>query len=81
VCGEGVGWQVDDGNPWDLDLYTKSAESFGMFPIWSVTLTVADVIRLQDPSAGSIDLADLIRTFGGRLEANFHLWHRTLTQG
>ena len=77
VCNEGVGWEVTDDDPLPVDLYVSAPTGFGIFPRWEVTLTPADVHRLATDD--EVDLADLIRSFGARLESNFWAWHRTLT--
>lgn len=76
VCHEGVGWQVSEQEPLELPLHVRTPTGFGMFPRWIANLSPAEVRAHM--TGEPIDLADLVRSFGARLEANFWLWHRTL---
>lgn len=69
ICREGVGWQVSCTQPLQLDLYAKVTNAISVLPSFAVNLTPAQ-IDLHTTEV-EIDLADLIRTFGGRLEDNF----------
>jgi hypothetical protein len=84
ICVEGVGWEVTDTAPLEVDLYSETLNdkdqiaSFGMFPVMEAHLTPAEVReRMTDET---VDLSDLIRSFGQRLEDNFWAWHRLLTK-
>lgn len=58
---------------------TENGESFSMFPDMEATMSLAELTPFMTEE--TVDLADFIRSFGGRLESNFWLWHRTLTHG
>lgn len=77
VCEEGVGWEVTDEDPLLIDTYVSTGTGIGIFPRFQVVLSPAEVRAAA--TGDEVDLADLIRTFGSRLEANFWVWHRTLT--
>lgn len=65
ICTEGVGWEVGSG--FKVNDYDPSAPAY----------TVSDLVH--DHTTGeTVDLADFVRTFGSRLEANFGTWYRTL---
>lgn len=65
LCSEGVGWMVDADNPLEVEGIGRAA---------TVTLD-----ELQSAPGKLVDLADFVRTFGGRLEANFSMWHWKLS--
>jgi hypothetical protein len=69
ICSEGVGWAPDP----DGTLCVPYREGF--MGAW---VQVAPEALAEVPTEDA-DLADLIRVFGSRLEANFDLWHRRLT--
>ena len=78
VCNEGVAWEVHEAAP--LDLYTEQRDadgtkiSFGIAPRWSLRVE-ADALAAAR-TGESVDLADFIRVFGDRLDANhFNLYH------
>lgn len=78
VCNEGVGWEVTDESPLEVDLYPQYGPgSFGIFPAMEATLKPSEVRARA--TGEMVDLADLIRTFGARLEDNFWTWHRVAT--
>lgn len=77
ICVEGVGWHVTDENPLSVDLFRKKPNTIAIMPSLQAKLDPAEVRELT--TSTEIDLADLIRRFGSRLEANFWIWHRTLT--
>lgn len=77
VCHEGVGWEVTEDEPLELPLHVRTPSGFSIFPRWNAMLSPSEV-RLARTEE-EVDLADLVRTFGARLEANFWLWHRTLS--
>ena len=78
VCEEGVGWEITDEQPLEIDLYSHRGNSFGIFPVMSASLKPEDVRgRTTDTE---VDLADHIRTFGARLESNFASWYGVLSE-
>ena len=77
ICNEGVGWEITDEDPLILDLYPHTGNSFGIFPVMSASLKPEDVRNRT--SEAEVDLADHIRTFGARLESNFHQWYGVLS--
>lgn len=79
VCNEGVGWKVTEEDPLEVAVFSSSPEGFSMFPQYRIVLSPDEVRKYA--TGEKIDLADLVRTFGGRLEDNFWIWHHTLTTG
>lgn len=76
ICQEGVGWRVTEGEPLELSFHVRTPTGFSMFPRWTGNVPPEEVRAHM--TGESIDLADLIRSFGARLEANFWLWQRAL---
>jgi hypothetical protein len=80
VCNEGVGWEITDEHPLEIDLYPHrdkdGKQSFSIFPAMSASLKPEDV--RDRTTETEVDLADHIRTFGARLESNFNEWYRAL---
>jgi hypothetical protein len=75
ICNEGVGYEVSMDEPWEVPLYSRRKGFVSILPSWTVPLTPGEIA----PMAGEeIDLADLIRSFGARLEQNFWIWFREL---
>ena len=71
ICNEGVGWEQDDRNTIFV-------------PCWQGIngVRVGTERLLNECRTGEeIDLANFIRSFGDRLEGNFHTWHSRLTIG
>jgi len=66
VCGEGVGWFVDDKGLLPIDYYV------GEYGSGYLDVTPEELMPLI--SNETIDLADFIRSFGDRLENNFYSW-------
>lgn len=64
ICSEGVGWKVSDSEPLTVDRWNGAA--------YDMPLT--EVLHRAD-NGTDVDLADFVRTFGSRLESNFHAWH------
>lgn len=64
VHSEGVGYPVRDDKPWRWNDFDDKAEVFGP----GALLVLAGRVPVGD----SVDLADWVRTFGARLENNFH---------
>lgn len=77
VCNEGVGWEITDEDPLEIDLYSHKGNSFGIFPVMSASLKPEDVRNRTTDT--EVDLADHIRTFGARLESNFSQWYSVLS--
>ena len=77
VCNEGVGWEITDEDPLEIDLYSHKGNSFGIFPVMSASLKPEEVRNRT--TATEVDLADHIRTFGARLESNFNEWYSALS--
>lgn len=66
ICSEGVGWVADDYNAIEVTVLGHFGQNSRLFIY---------VERIPDMFTGeTVDLADHIRTFGDRLEGNFHLW-------
>lgn len=76
VCNEGVGWEVTDDEPLEVDLYVSDPDHIAIMPRYRTSLTPAEVRAAA--TGGEVDLADHVRRFGGRLEDNFRIWHRKL---
>lgn len=78
VGTEGVGWEVSEAKNFGVECYLQSADGtrFGMFPSATAWVTLAEVLASRTEE--TIDLADLVRSFGDRLEANFSIWWDTL---
>lgn len=78
VCHEGVGWPVGPNDPLTIPIYGSDGDSrnIPLFPRWEVELDEREVRERM--TAGEVDLADLVRTFGQRLEDNFAAWYRRL---
>ena len=89
VCNEGVAYKfrADECDQTDrphvhLDLYgrgTRSgdAESISIMPTAGATVTLNDALDYR--TGEQIDLADLVRVFGSRLEDNVRSLHRLAT--
>ena len=77
VNNEGVGGVVKDDEPYSIPLYRQLEGAISLFPELEARLTPADVEKLLGDEL--VDLADLIREFGGRLESNFWLWFHALS--
>lgn len=84
ICSEGVGWIVSDETPGQLDFMTgwidNGERRHSMTPTTRLSFT-GDELRQLAATGQAIDLADLVREFGDRLEVNFSIWHRQLTAG
>lgn len=79
VCCEGVGYEVTDENPLQIGMYPRWDKSFGIMPSWIATLRPSDLQEYL--TNDTIDLADLIRSFGQRLEDNFWRLRGLLASG
>jgi len=71
---------ITDTNPLQIGIcaeYNREGkQSFDAFPQWIVKLTPSDIRRFAGEKQ---NLADFIRTFGSRLQANFEEWNNFLT--
>lgn len=76
VCVEGVGYEVTEAQPLELDLYKETPGHISIIPSFRALLSPADVRDLITPE--EVDLADHVRTFGARLEGNFWGLHQLL---
>jgi hypothetical protein len=77
VCHEGVGWEVTDDRPLEVDVYAKRPGHMSIMPSFVAKLSPAEVRELATDQ--TVDLADHVRQFGARLEGNFWSWHRRLS--
>lgn len=77
ICNEGVGWEVTDEEPLELDLYVKKPGTISIVPSLRATLSPAEV--REHATGEKVDLADHVRRFGARLESNFWAWLDTLS--
>jgi hypothetical protein len=88
VCSEGVGWEVREDKPltdvpfsarWtDREGKPYANTGGGSYNAFSLT---AEEVRQLAKGGEEIDLADLVRSFGDRLENNFSLWHYRINEG
>lgn len=65
---EGVGYRIAHEKPFRFMDFSFNAQ-------WFTPKELLDMVNWED----SIDLADLIRSFGARLESNFYQMHYALT--
>jgi hypothetical protein len=85
ICGEGVGWEVNDDNHLSIPFYGRwkdheeGTTHFSMTPSTELEFSPNDVRNMA--SGNEIDLADLVREFGDRLETNFGIWYRKFNDG
>ncbi len=78
LCNEGVGVKVTDDEPYTLDIYAEQEGFIAMFPVAQGALKPA---AIREAMTGEpVALHDFIRAFGARLEDNYNLWDRTLSQ-
>lgn len=77
VCNEGVGWEVTDTEPLQVDLYVTSPGYLAIMPSFRARLTPEEVRAAA--TGGPVDLADHVRRFGARLESNFSMWRDRLS--
>lgn len=71
-------WRVTDEEPFELEFYGSRGTSFDMLPSMTATLSPENLkpfVSLDE----TIDLADLVRKFGARLESNFWSLHELFT--
>lgn len=100
ICTEGVGYEVTDEEPLELEFHgqylkrqgaswinqagdsveapvVESVTRFDFLPFGSYSIIPEDLANF--PIKETVDLADFVRTFGGRLEDNFWLWFKELS--
>jgi hypothetical protein len=70
VHSEGVSYLVTDDKPWVWNDYADDCPSYSVNDLRLVVLGGPD----------GVDLADWVRTFGARLESNFHQIHQWATE-
>lgn len=78
ICEEGVGWEVADDIPLPVDVYVSHGSRVALFPKYQVNVPLAEIMEVRTDEI--VDLADLVRVFGRRLESNFWLWKRRMTE-
>lgn len=71
VHSEGVAYRVTDEKPWQWNDYRNDVRSYGPGELHTIAM------REQ---ATLVDLAEWVRTFGARLESNFHQIHSLMTE-
>jgi hypothetical protein len=80
VCCEGVGYEVSEDEPWEVPLYPSwssgQGKLMGITPTWTQPLFGTELQSYVTEE--EIDLADLVRRFGQRLEQNFWIWFQQL---
>jgi hypothetical protein len=76
ISSEGVGWDLDNEEPVQLDVYETGDGKIHMMPIARANVLLSEASALP---ATEQDLAEFIREFGSRLEGNFYEWHGILT--
>ena len=83
VCVEGVGYHAtdDDETTCDLSFYARTGEphhqTISMAPVASRTVTVQELAEVETDE--TVDLTELVRIFGDRLEDNLRSMHRLAT--
>jgi hypothetical protein len=80
VGTEGVGWEVSESQNLTVDVFLTQGPDgtkFSMFPNATAHMTLAEVLASRTEEV--IDLADLVRVFGDRLEVNFGIWVHKFT--
>ena len=79
---EGVGKSdpLTDEDPFIVSLYRHWEATFEIIPSYQARLTRTDLLAMPINADGveGVPLEKFIRTFGDRLEQNFHVWHRVL---
>lgn len=85
ICDEGIGAWIDDaGQKFEMDFYAKffsedkESEGMSLLPNGRVSVGAEDIKKL--PVTGEENLATFIRVFGSRIESNFNLINRELTE-
>lgn len=66
ICTEGVGWEVTPDRPLFVDTWSGGYD-----------MPLSEVVD-RAAHGEDVDLADHVRTFGSRLESNFHMWSRRI---
>lgn len=79
LCTEGVGDTITDDNPMHFDIYaTSSPNTISLMPTAAIRLTLAEVLEL--PTRQPVELSVWVRTFGSRLDNNYRIWARQLSE-
>ena len=86
LCSEGVGSRhpISEEHPYELDFFTERVDEdnpgtrfMGIMPSCTIKLMTNDMLYGYD-NGETTPLHDFIRTFGDRLETNYHNWVRHL---
>jgi len=83
LCTEGVGSRepLTKDDPMVIDVWIeRDGDKFDMFPCGSLSIGPDQFDELPRKSE-RIPLTCFIREFGSRLEQNFHIWNRVLSDG
>lgn len=77
LCNEGVGnGPITDDDKYEIDLYAEYDGGGWCMPVMSAKVNAEELKKLA--TAEKVNLADFIRQFGARLEANYHNWYKEL---
>lgn len=68
---------TEEGNRQRLDLYYNEGESASILPSGALNMSRKDILEM--PTKGSANFGEWVRSFGNRLESNFHNWNNFLT--
>lgn len=76
---EGVGpdGPISEENPLVVDIYAEQDGFLALMPVASMSLNADEVRKMATGPA--VPLADHVRTFGARLDANYETWLRRLS--
>lgn len=79
LCTEGVGpsGPISKDNPLVVDIYAEQEGYIAMVPVASANLDADDVRKMM--TGPQVNLAEHVRTFGARLDANYEMWLRRLS--
>jgi hypothetical protein len=79
ICTEGVGpdGPITAENPLHVDIYAEREGFIAIVPCGQMTLDADDVRKYA--TGPEVPLAEHVRTFGARLEANYEMWLRRLS--
>jgi hypothetical protein len=76
---EGVGMgPLGDDEKIEFNGYAHTMRATSLFPVIEGSLTVAEVRALA--TGERVNLADFVRTFGHRLDSNYHILVRAITE-
>ena len=78
ACGPGGSETclTDEGNKVDVPIYFKEEGIMSIMPGGLIPISAEDVKGM--PKLGTENFGEFVRTFGNRLESNFHNWNRFL---